>query len=183
MTDTRSWLTRISLCLAVALSPFVATQAAANGEGTTVSYRVTSPDNGQQKVVAVNEGDLQCLTEALYYEARGEGAQGQRAVAEVIMNRVDHPRFPKTVCGVVNQRGQFSYKGNVSGRMHERGAYNRAKNIALAALSGAAPRNLTSGATYFHTPAVRPAWSRKFERTARIGSQIFYRSDRRLASN
>jgi spore germination cell wall hydrolase CwlJ-like protein len=46
-----------------------------------------------------------------------------------------------------------------------------------------APRNLTNGATYFHTGGVRPSWSKRFERTARIGSHIFYRTDRRLASN
>ena len=100
-------------------------------------------------------------------------------MAEVILNRVDHPRFPKTVCGVVNQSGQFTYKKT---RIREQGAFARAQKIAVAALSGA-PRNLTHGATYFHTGAVKPSWSRKFERTIRIGSHIFYRSDRRLASN
>lgn len=190
MSDSRLWLTRISLCLAVALSSFAATSAYANSANTTttkgaqqVSFRVTSPDTGRQTVATVSKQDLECLAEALYFEARGEGTQGQRAVAEVILNRVDHPRFPKTVCGVVNQRGQFSYKGRVSPRIHETGAYARVKNVAIAALAGAAPRTLTNGATYFHTGGVRPSWSRRFERTTRIGAHIFYRADRRLASN
>ncbi|AGT09669.1 cell wall hydrolase [Paracoccus aminophilus] len=133
---------------------------------------------------SVDPKDLACLTEALYYEARGEGTQGQKAVAEVILNRVDHPRFPKSVCGVVNQDGQFSYQGRVSKRYGEQSAYQRVKRVAMAALSGA-PRDLTGGATYFHTGGVRPAWSRSFVKTTRIGSHIFYRNGggQRLASN
>ncbi len=146
-----------------------------------------SSKSGARNAVAadpVDTRDLTCLTEALYFEARGEGTAGQKAVAEVILNRVDHPRFPKSVCGVVNQSGQFSYHGRVAKRFNEKAAYLRAKSVAMAALSGA-PRDLTGGATYFHTPAVRPSWSRKFTRTARIGSHIFYRPGgaQRLASN
>ena len=104
-------------------------------------------------------------------------------MAEVILNRVDHPAFPNSVCGVVNQRGQFSYKGG-SLRMRERAAAMRAEKIALEALSGA-PRSLTGGATYFHTTYVKPSWAKRFTRTTRIGSHIFYRrgGGQRVASN
>lgn len=131
-----------------------------------------------------SEADLDCLSEALYFEARGEGLKGQAAVAEVILNRVDHPAFPQTVCGVINQRAQFSYKLAGLSRIHEKAAYSIAREIAAAALSGA-PRDLTGGATYFHTPAVSPSWSRKFTRTIRIGQHIFYRrgGGQRVASN
>ncbi len=175
-----------------------AAEAAAPGrvstKGTPAATEVARPEATKTASVkasaatpaagSVDNRDLSCLTEALYYEARGEGASGQKAVAEVILNRVDHPRFPKSVCGVVNQSGQFSYHGRVSKRFSEKAAYQRAKHIAQAALAGA-PRNLTGGATYFHTGAVRPSWSRKFTRTTRIGSHIFYRSGggQRLASN
>ena len=126
--------------------------------------------------------DLGCLAEALYFEARGEGAKGQAAVAEVILNRVDSGAFPSTVCGVVNQPSQFSY--TIGGRkaIGNKSAYMRARQIAEAALAGA-PRVLTKGATYFHTPAVRPAWSRRFQRTVQIGRHIFYRTGQRVASN
>lgn len=176
MSMQMSWLARVSVCVAVALSPMLASPALANGTAKN-THKTTA-----QKPAAVeqiSQADLQCLSEALYFEARGEGSQGQRAVAEVILNRVDHPRFPKSVCGVVNQSGQFTYKKT---RIRERGAFARAQQIAKAALMGA-PRNLTDGATYFHTGDVKPSWSRRFERTTRIGSHIFYRSDRRLASN
>lgn len=126
--------------------------------------------------------DLQCMAEALYFEARGESRAGQRAVAEVILNRVDSGRFPNNVCGVVNQRGQFSYTISGSRKIRNKSAYMRVRTVAQEALSGA-PRTLTSGATYFHTPQVRPSWSRRFTRTTRIGSHIFYRQGRKLAAN
>lgn len=126
-------------------------------------------------------GDEQwhCLAKALYFEARGETLKGQFAVAEVILNRVDSPRYPNTVCGVVQQGGrggcQFSY--NCDGArdvMAERGAADLAGRIARVMLDGA-PRQLTYGATHFHTRAVSPSWSRRFERTAAIGAHLFYK--------
>ncbi|WP_343222953.1 cell wall hydrolase [Paracoccus bogoriensis] len=133
-------------------------------------------------VRTVSQADLECMTEALYHEARGEGARGQQAVAEVILNRVDSRAFPSSVCGVVRQPSQFSYRNRGVPPMNNRAAYQRARAIAEAALSGQ-PRTLTGGATYFHTPSVRPAWSRRFERTTQIGRHIFYRDNARLASN
>lgn len=126
--------------------------------------------------------EWQCLAEALYFEARGEGRQGQAAVAEVILNRVASGAFPGSVCGVINQPSQFSY--TIGGRktIRNKGVYLRVRQVAEAALSGGTG-NLTGGATYFHTPAVRPAWSHRFERTVRIGRHIFYRTGQRLASN
>lgn len=126
------------------------------------------------------EGDAewQCLTEALYFEARGESLEGQIAVAEVILNRVDSPLYPRTVCGVVKQRGgggcQFSYVCNGRTKMREKGAADLAGRIARAMLDGA-PRILTDGATHFHTRAVRPSWSKRFPKTAAIGAHLFYR--------
>lgn len=137
----------------------------------------------QAKAGGASSASLQCLTEALYHEARGESVAGQRAVAEVILNRVDHPAFPRSVCGVVNQPKQFSYKGRV-GKMRDRAALNRARKIAAEALAGA-PRSLTGGATYFHTTYVKPSWSRRMTRTTRIGAHVFYRrgGGQRIASN
>lgn len=177
MSIRMSWLARVSVCVLLALTPALAAPAFADGQSQV--KRVTKAKR-TAAAAQISQRDLECLSEALYFEARGEGAKGQRAVAEVILNRVDHPRFPKTVCGVVNQRGQFTYNKNA--RIREKGTYARVQKVAMAALSGA-PRTLTKGATYFHTPAVRPSWSRRFERTVRIGAHIFYRSDRRFASN
>ncbi|MCE5972655.1 cell wall hydrolase [Sinirhodobacter sp. WL0062] len=130
---------------------------------------------------------FQCLAQAVYHEARGEGVEGQVAVAEVILNRVDDPQFPKTVCGVVHQgnsRGcQFSWVcDGKSDAIRNATVYASIEKIARAMLDGA-PRDLTDGATYFHTPAVRPSWSKRFVKTARIGAHIFYRAPLRTASN
>ena len=133
------------------------------------------------------DAQFTCLATALYFEARGESIKGQVAVAEVILNRVDLPSYPGTVCGVVQQAGsggcQFSYVcDGVSDRSREPAAWDRAARIAGAMLGGA-PRSLTQGATHFHTPAVRPSWSRRFAHTATIGSHIFYRQPVRTAMN
>jgi len=143
--------------------------------------------SGQERVIQAKAGasnaSLQCLTEALYHEARGESVNGQRAVAEVILNRVDHPAFPNSVCGVVNQPSQFSYKGR-AGKMRDRASLYRAQKIAAEALAGA-PRSLTGGATYFHTTYVKPSWAKRFTRTTKIGAHVFYRrgGGQRIASN
>jgi len=123
--------------------------------------------------------ELDCLAQAVYFEARGEPIKGQAAVAEVVLNRVDSPMFPRTVCGVVNQQNaggcQFSYvcdgKPETIG---DRKAWDRSMRIA-GALLGGAPRTLTEGATHFHTPAVSPSWSKRFLKTATIGGHLFYR--------
>lgn len=148
--------------------------------GTELTAQAKSTKSGP---ASISQSEFQCLSEALYFEARGEGHKGQAAVAEVILNRVDSRKFPDSVCGVVNQKGQFSYKGAGAKKIREKGAYKRSQNIARAALQGA-PRTLTDGATYFHTPAVKPSWARRFVKTVKIGSHIFYRPrGQRIASN
>ncbi len=131
--------------------------------------------------VATGGSEWKCLTEALYFEARGESIKGQVAVAEVILNRVQSRKFPNTVCGVVNQgtgkkhRCQFSYTCDGKAEtVHNPKAYRNVGKIARALLDGA-PRNLTVGATYYHNHTVRPRWSRIFKRTVSIDGHQFYR--------
>ena len=126
---------------------------------------------------AASAGDAQwqCLKTALYFEARGESLKGQFAVAEVILNRVDNPDYPKSVCGVVQQGCQFSY--TCDGRsdvMQDPASADRAGRIARVMLDGE-PRALTRGATHFHTVNVSPGWAHRFPRTASIGAHLFYR--------
>ena len=128
---------------------------------------------------ATGDEQWQCLKTAIYHEARGETIKGQFAVAEVILNRVDSPLYPKTVCKVVNQRGggscQFSFVCQGKGdRMGEKLAAERAGKIARLMLDGGS-RRVTGGATHFHTRHVNPNWARKFPRTAVIGDHYFYR--------
>ena len=119
--------------------------------------------------------DLDCLTQAIYYEARGEGPAGQAAVAQVVLNRVRHPSFPKSVCAVVYQGCQFSFACDGSTRRgREAGAWNRAQRIATKALSGAVVANV-GNATHFHTVNVSPNWGPSLMRVGQVGLHIFYR--------
>jgi spore germination cell wall hydrolase CwlJ-like protein len=124
--------------------------------------------------------ELECLTDAVYYEARGESVRGQAAVAQVVMNRVKHPAFPKSVCAVVFQgaggRGcQFSFACDGSMRARRESlAWNRARDIAARALSGAL-RGEIGSATHFHTTAVSPGWAPQMLRVANVGTHVFYR--------
>ena len=130
-----------------------------------------------------------CLTEALYFEARGEPVQGQFAVAEVILNRVDSPKFPNSICRVVNQGTgrkhacQFSY--TCDGKFENianMAVYNQLAVIARAMIDGGM-RKLSGGATYYHTTSVQPSWARRFEHTATIGIHKFYKPGRRSAKD
>ena len=122
-----------------------------------------------------------CLAEALYFEARGESVRGMFAVGEVIMNRVDSARFPSTLCAVINQGTgrqyacQFTYTCDGAAEViREQAAWDRVAKVARLLIDGA-PRQLTDGATHYHTRAVNPRWARVFPRTATIGSHHFYR--------
>jgi spore germination cell wall hydrolase CwlJ-like protein len=129
----------------------------------------------------ISPRDLTCLAQAVYYEARGESRDGQRAVAEVVLRRVVDGRYPRTVCGVVYQDAggpgcQFSFAcGRQRGRVDWL-AWKRAVDVASYEATGPGRHeDMTLGATHFHTVAVSPSWSHRFLRTARIGTHIFYR--------
>jgi hypothetical protein len=127
------------------------------------------------------DADWRCLTEALYFEARGEPIDGQYAVAEVILNRVDHVNFPSSICGVVTDGTgrqfacQFTY--TCDGRPEDITnpvAWNRLGHIARIMIDGA-PRDLTAGATHYHADWVNPRWASLYPQTADIGIHHFYR--------
>ncbi len=124
---------------------------------------------------------LTCLADAVYYEAASESDAGQRAVAQVVLNRVRHPAFPATVCGVVFQGSerasgcQFSFAcDGAMARAPSGVAWNKALSIAGAALGGYVfgPVGL---ATHYHTYAVTPAWNRQLVMTDAIGAHFFHR--------
>ena len=125
--------------------------------------------------------DLDCLADAVYYEARGESPTGQAAVAQVVLNRVRHPAFPKTVCGVVFQGAhvgdtcQFSFACDGSmDRPREPGAWRQARTVAARALSGFVMPSV-GNATHFHVAGLQPDWGPSLMRVAQIGLHVFYR--------
>lgn len=128
--------------------------------------------------------ELECLTQAVYFEARGETPAGQAAVAQVVLNRVRHPAFPKSVCGVVFQGAgkrvgcQFSFACDGSMRRgRETAAWHRAQKVASRALSGGVMASI-GDATHFHTTNVAPNWGPRLVRTAEVGMHVFYRFGR-----
>ena len=125
---------------------------------------------------------LDCLAQAVYYEARSESEEGQRAVAQVVINRVRHPAWPNSVCGVVYQGPmrigggcQFTFTCDGSLGVRPSGlAWDQARRIASEALAGRtyAPVGL---ATHYHTNAVFPSWAPRLLRIGEIGAHEFYR--------
>ena len=126
--------------------------------------------------------ELKCLSEALYFEARGEQIEGQIAVADVIINRKNSSQFPGTICGVVSEGAhkrhacQFSY--NCDGKLeliYDKKTYRRIVKLSSMILNGAFS-DVTNGATFFHASEVSPSWSKKFKMTRKIGRHIFYKN-------
>jgi len=131
-------------------------------------------------VVSDQDRALQCMTQAIYYEAGFEPLDGRRAVAQVVLNRLRHPAFPKTVCGVVYEGSdrrvcQFSFTCDGSlGRTPAAGAWREARAVAQAALAGAVDRAVGT-ATHYHTDWVSPYWAPKLTKLVQVGAHIFYR--------
>jgi spore germination cell wall hydrolase CwlJ-like protein len=123
---------------------------------------------------------LLCMTQAVYYEAGFEPAEGRRAVAQVILNRMRHPAFPKSVCGVVYQGAgsgvcQFTFVcDGALYRAPARDAWVEAERIARAALGGYVEKRVGE-ATHYHADYVAPRWAPMLAKVAQIGQHIFYR--------
>ncbi len=127
------------------------------------------------------QSERMCMAEAIYYESRSDPLSGQKAVAEVVMNRVVSKHFPNTVCGVVYEGSerstgcQFSFTCDGSLDTPAAGkAWGRSVRIADYALSGA-HKPMTAKSTHYHTMQVNPVWSGTLTPTRNIGSHQFYR--------
>lgn len=121
-----------------------------------------------------------CLSRTIYWEAKGEGAAGMEAIANVVMNRLGHEGFPNTICDVVRQgheQGACQFSWWCDGRSddaEEETSYAIAKEITRKALN----RQLTDqtgGALYFHQWRLTPHWSSIYIKTTRIGDHVFYK--------
>lgn len=128
--------------------------------------------------------ERRCLAEAMYYEARGEGYSGQKAIAEVVFQRMHSGLYPSSICGVVYEGAhrrhgcQFSFACN--GAMNERKspvAWQRARQLAARIMTGAEPLgDLTGHALLFHAVDVQPGWADVLTPTVQIGNHVFYRN-------
>ncbi|WP_283195259.1 cell wall hydrolase [Rhizobium sp. AN80A] len=127
--------------------------------------------------------EQQCLASGVYFEARGETVKGQAAVAQVILNRVRNPAYPKTICGVVYQnedwrnRCQFSFAcDNIKDRVNSPANWRIARDVAMAVTAGRIWLPQVGSATHYHAVYVRPAWAKTMEKVGRIGMHVFYRT-------
>lgn len=143
------------------------------------SFSVTASEAG----TPVSNKEKNCLATAIYFEARGESEQGQKGVAQVILNRVENETYPDTICGVVyqnqNRRNACQFSFACDGRpdrASEPKAWKKAKHVADEVLDG---RNLVQQirtATHYHASYVSPSWAPKMIRLSKIGQHIFYRT-------
>lgn len=127
---------------------------------------------------------LVCLAKTIYFEARGQSDEELLAVAHVVRNRVEHPDFPRTMCGVVKEGGeeppcQFAWwcdgRPDVARDDQE---YLRALDTARRVLSGES-EDPTDGANMFHNTSVKPAWTRAARGRGQIGDHLFYHLEER----
>lgn len=148
-------------------------QSLADTGGDDADYATLAAAVAAQPL-AVDDEELNCLAIGVYYESKGEPLEGQLAVAEVILNRTESGRFPRTVCGVLKQRGQFSFVRG--GQLPQPSEGSRAWKTALAVAKvarGDMWDSKFSDALYFHARYVSPGWRRA--RVGSVGNHVFYR--------
>jgi spore germination cell wall hydrolase CwlJ-like protein len=167
-----------------AFDPVPGAQAARSAHVLTLAQGSAAPAMAFRGLTALDSyRALNCLTSAIYYEAANEPEEGQRAVAQVVLNRVRSPLWPNSICGVVYEgsertdyRCQFTFSCDGSmARAPDLRAWARARRVAEQALAGQVYRP-AGLATHYHTLAVRPPWSASLQPVAVIGAHIFYRN-------
>ncbi len=124
-----------------------------------------------------------CLATGIYFEARGEPARGQAAVAQVILNRVRNPSYPNSICGVVYQnkswrnRCQFSFAcDRIRDKVNNKRLWNLAEHIAKETTAGTIWLSQVGSSTHYHATYVNPKWAKHMKRVGKIGLHIFYRT-------
>jgi len=114
--------------------------------------------------------ESECLAKALYFEARGESEEGINYVAKVILNRKDSDLYPDSICGVVNQKGQFTYDHSLKPKDDK--VYNRMKSIAITNIM---KYRYNDGIMYYHNITVKPEWTKRMVMVTKIDNHIFYK--------
>lgn len=133
------------------------------------------------------DSEIKCLATALYFEARGEGVRGQMAVAQVILNRVKDPAYPKTICGVVYQNAKFLHRCQFSFAcdgthdvIAEKAAWRDELYLARRIVTGGSDTIVAEvgDSISYHSTDVAPDWAARMQRVDRIGHHVFYESYR-----
>lgn len=147
-------------------------------EPKPVEEIIVPPLEKPEALIIPNTNEVMCLAEAVYFESKNEPIAGQKAVAHVIINRSNNPKYPNTVCKVINQKYksicQFSYKcDNVSDVPKNKSDFEIAIEIAKTVLKG--EKDNTAGALLYHNHTVKPVWAKLSRLTVTIGHHKFYR--------
>jgi spore germination cell wall hydrolase CwlJ-like protein len=138
----------------------------------TVTTNITSS-------VAVNKNELQCLAENIYFESASQSLAGKFAVGHVVLNRMTSSKYPKTACGVINQKVgntcMFSWTCNERRQIRSQFAWEQSRQVAMTLLSRKLSDlvDITDGATHFHATSVNPKW--KLKKVAKIDDHLFYK--------
>ena len=154
-------------------NPFARPSANRNG-------RYVAPRLDLATAPRIPDNEIECLTQAIYYEARNESEEGQAAVAQVVLNRSNHGAYPKSVCAVVYQRNSrtcqftFTCDGSIGRGQVNLTAWRRAERIAREVHEGRSSVRLPKTSVNYHADYVRPSWGRRLERVRQIGAHIFY---------
>ena len=190
-------LSRSDAVLIAALAIILATASAAIGSALTYNpstdklhaqaavlkpVTVIQAKNGPDSISTELLAEHRCLSEVLYYEARGEGRQGQQAIAEVVFHRMNTGNYGHSICAVVYEGAghphcQFTFtcNGDLT-RNKEEDSWRESEVLAAQILTGEVPlHNATGGATNFHAVSVTPDWADSMNVTTQIGNHIFYR--------
>jgi spore germination cell wall hydrolase CwlJ-like protein len=202
-TKTNDAISRSDRVLVAAMGIILATASAAIGASLTNHPSTNKVAVAPRPVVQVVQtqspatdmvmvqllAEHKCLSEVLYYEARGEGAGGQKAIAEVVFHRMNHGDYGHSICAVVYEgKGhpgcQFSFTCNGEiDRPKQMAAWRESEKLAAQILTGQVPlRNATGGALNFHAVSVSPDWADTMDKTTQIGNHIFYRGTHTRAS-
>lgn len=196
---TNDALSRSDRVLIAALAIILATASAAVGASLTnhaaaaqiaaakpVTIKIAPPVEaklpGQDAAMTQLLAEHRCLSEVLYFEARGEGDKGQKAVAEVVFHRMNSGNYGHSICAVVYEGAghpgcQFSFTCNGDlNREKEALAWTESERLAAEILTDQAWRkDSTGGATNYHAASVSPDWAPTLEKTGQIGNHVFYR--------
>ncbi|MGH6783423.1 MAG: cell wall hydrolase, partial [Sphingomicrobium sp.] len=132
---------------------------------------------GDMPVEEALSPEMQCLAQAVYFEARGEPLAGQLAVAKVVMNRATSGLYPTDYCSVVTQRKQFSFvrNGHFPSVDESSAAWRKALGITRLAVANAVT-SVPTDCLWYHADYVAPSWGQRLTRVEKIGAHIFYRS-------
>lgn len=151
--------------------------AYARANTPVTDFTVVRDEGGQ----VVSEKELWCLASAIYFESRGEKYRGQIAVAQVVMNRLHHRIYPKTICGVVfqnqNKRNACQFSFACDGRperVTDAKAWKQAEEIARGVVQGTLYVTEVGKATHYHATYVYPQWAPRMKKVTKIGLHVFY---------